>query len=147
MGSVFVAHGLSCSVACGIFLDQELNLCPLHWQVDSCPLYHQESPCAIIFWLLLPWFYILSLFLISNCWNLPFGTLVRPWRLKPIIPFKQEMGDPFCKGFNAQGPHRVLLGFKSMKNWKSKEEKTAIKVKLHTSGGTWTHCLLTEVTY
>ena len=33
--SVVVAHGLSCSVACGIFPDQGLNLCPLHWQVDS----------------------------------------------------------------------------------------------------------------
>ena len=34
-GSVVVVHGLSCSVACGIFLDQGLNLCPLHWQADS----------------------------------------------------------------------------------------------------------------
>ena len=33
--SVVVAHGLSCSVACGIFPDQGLNPCPLHWQVDS----------------------------------------------------------------------------------------------------------------
>ena len=33
--SVVVAHGLSCSVACGIFPDQGSNLCPLHWQVDS----------------------------------------------------------------------------------------------------------------
>ena len=30
-----VAHGLSCSTACGIFLDQGLNLCPLLWQADS----------------------------------------------------------------------------------------------------------------
>ena len=34
-GSVAVAHGLSCPAACGIFLDQGLNSCPLHWQVDS----------------------------------------------------------------------------------------------------------------
>ena len=34
-GSVVVAYGLSCSVAYGIFLDQRLNPCPLHWQVDS----------------------------------------------------------------------------------------------------------------
>ena len=27
--SVVVAHGFSCPLACGIFLDQELNLCPL----------------------------------------------------------------------------------------------------------------------
>ena len=33
--SVVVAHGLSCSVACGIFLDQGSNPCPLHWQADS----------------------------------------------------------------------------------------------------------------
>ena len=34
-GSVVVAHRLSCSVACGIFLDQDLNPFPLHWQADS----------------------------------------------------------------------------------------------------------------
>ena len=34
-GSVVVAHGLSYSVACGIFVDQGLNSCPLHWQADS----------------------------------------------------------------------------------------------------------------
>ena len=34
-GSVVVAHGLSCSVACGIFPDQGQNPCPLHWQADS----------------------------------------------------------------------------------------------------------------
>ena len=34
-GLVVVAHGLSCSTACGIFPDQGLNLCPLHWQADS----------------------------------------------------------------------------------------------------------------
>ena len=33
--SVVVARGLSCSTACGIFLDQGSNPCPLHWQVDS----------------------------------------------------------------------------------------------------------------
>ena len=34
-GSVVVAHRLSCSMACGIFPDQGLNPCPLHWQADS----------------------------------------------------------------------------------------------------------------
>ena len=43
-GSVIVAHGPSCSVACGIFPDQGLNPCPLHWQADSQPLRHQGSP-------------------------------------------------------------------------------------------------------
>ena len=33
--SVVVAHGLSCLKACGIFLDQGSNPCPVHWQVDS----------------------------------------------------------------------------------------------------------------
>ena len=41
--SVVVARGLSCSTACGIFPDQGLNPCPLHWQVDSYPLCHQGS--------------------------------------------------------------------------------------------------------
>ena len=43
-GSVVVAHGPSCSVACGIFPDQGSNPCPLHWQADSQPLCHQGSP-------------------------------------------------------------------------------------------------------
>ena len=61
--SVLVAHGLSscsspalehqlstcgswlgCSVERGIFPNQRLNPCPLHWQADSYPLYHQGSP-------------------------------------------------------------------------------------------------------
>ena len=33
-GSIVVAHGPSCSVACGIFLDQGSNPCPLHWQAS-----------------------------------------------------------------------------------------------------------------
>ena len=33
--SVVVVQGLWCFEACGIFLDQGWNLCPLHWQVDS----------------------------------------------------------------------------------------------------------------
>ena len=31
-------HELSCFTAYRIFLDQGLNLCPLHWQADSYPL-------------------------------------------------------------------------------------------------------------
>ena len=33
--SEFVAHGLCCSEACGIFPDQGPNPYPLHWQTDS----------------------------------------------------------------------------------------------------------------
>ena len=40
--SVVGARGLSCPAACGILLDQRSNPCPLHWQVDSYPLDHQE---------------------------------------------------------------------------------------------------------
>ena len=43
-GSVIVAHGPSCSAACGIFPDQGSNPCPLHRQADSQPLRHQGSP-------------------------------------------------------------------------------------------------------
>ena len=42
-GSVVVMHGFSCPLACGIFLDQGLNPCPLHWQVNLQPLDHQRS--------------------------------------------------------------------------------------------------------
>ena len=31
-GSIVVAHGLSCRMAYGIFLDQGSNVCPLHWR-------------------------------------------------------------------------------------------------------------------
>ena len=47
-GSVIVAHGPSCSAACGIFPDQGLNPCPLHWQADSQPLRHQGSPVLLL---------------------------------------------------------------------------------------------------
>ena len=43
-GLAVVAFGLSCPAACSIFPDQGLNQCPLHWQVNSYPLHHQESP-------------------------------------------------------------------------------------------------------
>ena len=39
-----MVQGLSGSVARGIFLDQGLNLHPLHYKVDSQPLDHQGSP-------------------------------------------------------------------------------------------------------
>ena len=43
-GSAIVAHGPSCSAACGIFPDPGSNPCSLHWQADSQPLHHQGSP-------------------------------------------------------------------------------------------------------
>ena len=50
-GSVFVVHGPSCSVACGIFPDQGSNPCPLHWQADSQPLHHQGNPTSTVFFI------------------------------------------------------------------------------------------------
>ena len=46
-GSVVVAHGPSCSAACGIFPDQGSNPCPMHWQADSQPLRHQGNPLQL----------------------------------------------------------------------------------------------------
>ena len=48
-GSAVVAHGPSCSVACGILPDQGSNPCPLHQQADSQPLRHQGSPHLLLF--------------------------------------------------------------------------------------------------
>ena len=44
LGSVVVTQGLTRPEARGIFLDQELNPCLLHWQADSLPLSGQGSP-------------------------------------------------------------------------------------------------------
>ena len=49
VGSVVVAHGLHCPRACGIFLDQGSNPCPLHWQADSYPLEQQGSPLLFLY--------------------------------------------------------------------------------------------------
>ena len=54
MGSVIaalrlssVAHGLSCSEARGIFLNQGSNRCLLLWQMYSYPLHHRSAPIKI----------------------------------------------------------------------------------------------------
>ena len=47
-----MAHGLSCSEAFGIFLDQGSNPCLLGWQADSLPLSHQGSPLNFFFFLI-----------------------------------------------------------------------------------------------
>ena len=43
-----MAHGLSCSVACGIFWDQGLNLSLLKWQANSLPLSHEGNPNLLL---------------------------------------------------------------------------------------------------
>ena len=47
--SIVVVPGLSGSRACGTFPDQGLNPYPLHWQVNSHPLYHQGNPLEVCF--------------------------------------------------------------------------------------------------
>ena len=42
-----MAHGFSCSAACGIFPDQGMKLCLLHWKIDSSPLSHQGNPLHV----------------------------------------------------------------------------------------------------
>ena len=62
--SAAVVHGLSCSVACGIFFHQGSNPRPLHWQADSSPLYREKNRAVPIIFLLhtriwlrvVPWF-------------------------------------------------------------------------------------------
>ena len=46
---VVVAQAPSCSMTCGIFSDEGLNPCLLHWQVTSYPLCHQGSPGGVKF--------------------------------------------------------------------------------------------------
>ncbi|XP_060163034.1 polycomb protein SCMH1 isoform X6 [Globicephala melas] len=48
-GSAAMAHGPSCSAACGILPDRGTNPCPLHRQADSQPLRHQGSPSQLLF--------------------------------------------------------------------------------------------------
>ena len=61
-GSAIVAHGPSCSMACGIFTDQGSNPYPLHWQADSQPLCHQGSPSTFLLMIELELFITYALF-------------------------------------------------------------------------------------
>jgi len=61
-----LAHGLSWSVACGIFLDQVSNLCLLHWQADegSPVFYFTVSNSTEIQALFHPVFFLLHVFML-----------------------------------------------------------------------------------
>ena len=61
-------HGLSCSMACGVLLDQESYLCLLHWQADSLPVSHRGSPKMHVYFFI--YFEILRFF-ISPCLPVP----------------------------------------------------------------------------
>ena len=57
-GSAVVAHRRSCSVACGIVLDQGSNSCLLHWQTDSLLQSHLGSPSPCLGQALLNKYYL-----------------------------------------------------------------------------------------
>ena len=82
-GSVVVAHGPSCSTACGIFPDQGSNPCPLHWQADSQPLCHQRSPPFVYWSIVHVQYYIiyrhtLQWFIIFKDYT-PFMVIIKYW--------------------------------------------------------------------
>ena len=68
MGSVIVAHRLSCSAACGIFLGQGSNLCPLHWQGRFLTAGPPGKP---------GWFLFKRKSIWQVCWAVPALTWVR----------------------------------------------------------------------
>ena len=80
-GLTVVAHGFRCSAACGIFPDQGLNPCLLHWQAYSLPLNHQRSP-VVFFSCLLGWLWVGKRLVIVTCrpssilsvWDLTLGS-------------------------------------------------------------------------
>ena len=71
-GSIVVAHRFSCQLACGIFLDQELNPCLLYWQANSLPLSHQGSPYYVILYsyIIQVWWLVVPTRLLCP-WNFP----------------------------------------------------------------------------
>ena len=89
-GSVLVAHGPSCSAACGIFPDQGSNPCPQRWQADSQPLRHQGRPYV--------WYILMPLLTAVGCLNLPSFTIlnnsamnIKLWLHLWLFPFFFKM--------------------------------------------------------
>ena len=88
-GSVTVAHGPSCSAACGIFPDQGSNPCPLHWQADSQPLRHQGSPVGRFLITVSISVLVINLFIfsISSCFSLGRLCFSKNCSFLPCCPF------------------------------------------------------------
>ena len=95
-GSVTVAHGPSCSAACGILPDQGSNPGPLHRQADSQPLRHQGSPSPS--------------FLIDLCSLLASVILsMNSWPHSPNNKLAYQMGiSAVLAGFHSQACPQVL---------------------------------------
>ena len=104
-GSAVVAHGPSCSAACGIFPDQGSNPCPLHWQADSQPLRHQGSPVCTIFKVFIECVTVLLLFYVLVFW--PQGM----WDLSSLTR------DQTCTPF---------IGRQSLNHWTAREVPTML---------------------
>ena len=104
-GSVIVAHGPSCSAACGIFPDQGSNPCPLHWQADSQPLHHQGKPRKSLFetFIFFFIFVFISLTLGGGSKRILLASLVAQW-LRICLPMQGTWvralvwEDPTCCG-------------------------------------------------
>ena len=101
-GSAVVAHGPSCSAACGIPPDQGLNPCPLHWQADSQPLGHQGSPSSWVF----IWF-CQMLFLYLLIWSCAFSFLACSYDVT-LINF-QKVYLPCIPGINPTWSWCIIL--------------------------------------
>ena len=67
-GSVVVVHGISCSTACGIFPDQGLNLCPLHWQAEFLTTAPPGKTFSRFFFLIFLFIIYLLCFYFWLCW-------------------------------------------------------------------------------
>ena len=94
IGSVVVVHGLSCSTACGIFLDQGLNPCLLlQWQKDSLPLELPGKPKILLCKKLK-----VDLKFISTCLNSP-GPVTTPSSfpapLRLLLSYHVACGMPY----------------------------------------------------
>ena len=72
-GSVVVAYGLSCYMACGIFLDQGSKPCPLHWQVDSFFFLNIISFILLTLLLLFIYFWLRWVFVAARRLSLEIG--------------------------------------------------------------------------
>ena len=79
-GSIVVAHGLCCSMACGIFQDQGLNPCVLHWQADSVLLSHKKVGSGLLIQ-----YGVTSGFLTLNRALLRASVLFQWHRIPPVI--------------------------------------------------------------